>query len=764
MKNHSFNLSEYALIIVMLVLSLVLAWLPATRVMGYESAWISTLGFVIIGAPLTMRARGWVIGLSLFTPLLIALLNAFRVTHCDLPSSVAWYGVLLAPSAGLALTLMRGLRRFYSIRQAATRYYAILTLCLIAQAYRLYDGPMIQGYDLLLGYFAGSLYDESLPISHALLWHQLLVTLIAVGLNLMMGKRASSLRIDSNIASKLSLKKGIGGACLGAALIISWQGHTSGFRTTRSDLIKALPRTLVTPHLIIHYAAQGDFDRSSAKRWPEAEMIAEQVAKQFPHQSAPAEPTHLYLYDKASDKARLIGAKETLFTRPWRREIHYHDDHDLSALAHELAHIEAAALHPGFPHVPMQGLWPQPALIEGLAVAIEENVGSPYPSLDMTMAALKAAGHLPDLRQLMASPAYFYGSESSDRAYLATGAFVHYWMTHQGAETLYAAYASGREPDDTAEWITRYEAFLDSVKIPSFLKKAIAEQYQSRALHLRVCGRDMALLQSKAREALRRGQFQEGIGYCSQIEQREGSNPRLQMLKIALLKAEFDSNRTPNKLVNELDRLLKSADTRIAVKQRAAELRADIEMSQHQTTRAAEFLADAHDWAIDSNELRQIEIKQFLTRCQMASIYQTITQAMTHSQAITHLQTALKEQPKGPCTQATQQKIVHYLLGRRLLMSAHQEASPAQHQQAQIHLQEALPIARMDQSDLPISMLHESRRLLIETLIDDRQLSKAHDALLQWQKSTDTRVDAQALQSQERLAARYQFYASHPTW
>src|SRR6478735_6742680 len=171
------------------LLSLVLCFVPLFDLLAYEYCFAVGLLAAITSPMIGLRASGragrpgealrHALGyatLQLLPGLVLIALNATRVRNCNfvdgisffvlLPVASAWYGAALG-----ALTARVCLNMSRAVRVAV----AVVTVVapLAASLWALYTQPPIFVFDHLWGYFAGSLYDESIGIDTRLLMFRL---------------------------------------------------------------------------------------------------------------------------------------------------------------------------------------------------------------------------------------------------------------------------------------------------------------------------------------------------------------------------------------------------------------------------------------------------------------------------------------------------------------------------------------------------------------------------------------------------------------
>ena len=145
-----------------------------------------------------------------------------------------------------------------------------------------------------------------------------------------------------------------------------------------------------------------------------------------------------FVFRDSDEKRRLMGAAETSIAKPWRREV-YVQLSGLPApiLGHEIAHVVAGTFGRGPFRIAggLGGLWPNPGLIEGIAVATSPDDDE---LTDAQWArAMLDLGILPSVHDLFSLG--FLG-ENASKSYTVAGAFVSWVLDSWGNAALRAWY------------------------------------------------------------------------------------------------------------------------------------------------------------------------------------------------------------------------------------------------------------------------------------------------------------------------------------
>ena len=477
--------------VILATVGIALTWMPLLGLPGYELASGLSLALTFIGPGLAIvaaRARGGPIAaavlltLAVIPSLVVAALRTSLGTPCDPLGNVAFVPILILPTAALVavlgeLTVRLTHRRWLE----GLTYTGFVLLSALSTAWPIVFGPQVFAFNHLGGYLPGPLYDEELSVPSSLLWFRLATIVLALGLGAWLARRRAWAAV-----------------LLGTFAIIELSGTRLGFRMTDEALAEALGGQVETNELIIHYP-RGMTDEQVSRLLGDVRFRYHQIANFFG--APPPGKVRVWFYRSAAEKQRLVGAANTQFAKPWRREIHV-DDRGFphSVIKHELVHAMAAPW--GSPPFGVAasffGLAPHVGVIEGFAVAADNPVDEL--SLHEWTAAMKKKGLLPEVARVM-TPQGFYGAPSS-RAYTTAGSFLRFLSERFGKEKLRELYLDGdflrAFGQPLPELAKQYEAFLDSVPLePDAVNQAFAK-FRRGSLFDRPCAREVGRLAAEA--------------------------------------------------------------------------------------------------------------------------------------------------------------------------------------------------------------------------------------------------------------------------
>jgi hypothetical protein len=151
---------------------------------------------------------------------------------------------------------------------------------------------------------------------------------------------------------------------------------------------------------------------------------------------------HVYLFRSPAEKYSLMGAAGTNLAKPWRSAVYISNiGWPNPVLGHELAHVVAAAAGNGPFRVAgrLDGVWPNPALIEGVATAAAFQPQGGLTLHEWAHAMLEL-DMVPPLEELF-GPSFF--EQQARLAYTLSGSLLHFVHERWGAQAIRETYRSG---------------------------------------------------------------------------------------------------------------------------------------------------------------------------------------------------------------------------------------------------------------------------------------------------------------------------------
>lgn len=509
----------------MTLTGLLLCGLPLLQVLGYESSAVTAAAVSLVapalwwrqpwrGRPhqLWLRLVAW--GLALLLPgLLLLLLNALRVPNCDIPAGLAFYGLLAG--GAVAVCALWALLVGSLTRRALWRWLLYLGIWLAAALsmglYLALEPPVV-AFQPVIGYFAGSIYDEALSVSPQLvlyrLWNLCFVAAALLALEWAWCRRQGQ-------AAPWALRAGLGVA------VALWLGvwcfrAPLGLELDQEDLEAVLVGEHQTEHFVIRYdpAAWHGLHIEAVGR--DHELRYEALARTLgPHRGP--QKLRSYLYRDREQKGRLLGIRNTLVAKLWLGQMHvlYQGEEDV-ILTHEMAHLLSAPhgsgplrLSPGW-----LGVLPNMGMVEGLAEALTWSKGEL--TLHAWSAAMRRRQLAPDLRLLLGGGFY---QAAGGRAYTVVGSFCRYLLERWGPEKLLLAYGSGDFAQaygvPLEELVTGWEQFVDALPLSPQEVELAGFYFERGSIFTRRCARSLGALLRQGQLAASQRRFQEALA-CTQ--------------------------------------------------------------------------------------------------------------------------------------------------------------------------------------------------------------------------------------------------------
>ncbi len=495
----------------LLILGALSGLVPLLDVPGFElglvGAWLGVLlaGPLGLAAARAERARAGgspgvaALAAALAASALLLLLLAACAARAALGPCAALFGaaffpVLALPSAWLAAALAAAAGWAARGRALPTSLAlgGLVVASLATTLWQAWRGPAAFALDHLLGVWPGPLYDEALKLDARLL----LFRAGTAGLALAVGAGAAWLAARRagrpvGLAAALALA-GLAGAA--AARVALAAQVLDG---DRGRIAAALGGLRQGQACTLHLPAEKP-EAAAAALLADCEWQVADLSSALGLATPPR--VEVFVHRSDEEKRRHVGASGTSFAKPWLRELHVTDaalPHPI--LRHELVHVVAAALEPGWLGVPARrGVLVSMGLVEGLAVSLELPRGG-WTGHQWARAA-RDLGFLPDVARAL-GPAGFWQAAPA-RAYGAAGSFLAYLRERHGAAAVAALYRTGDFEGSlgrpAAALVKDWEAFLDTVEVPRGLASAARARYTRPALFAVPCAREVAALEEGA--------------------------------------------------------------------------------------------------------------------------------------------------------------------------------------------------------------------------------------------------------------------------
>ncbi len=455
--------------------------------------------------PIDSLLRGMFRGVLLAVlAIAIGLLHGLRAGVCD-----AWGGLsgfLLGPGIGAVLGGAWGvavgeIARTRKWKKTIATILAILGPLAGAaiSVWRFYSSPMIFAFDPFVGYFSGTLYDTVIDGGSALLSYRagsIAIVISALCLASTLERSANGLRFEAPSRS-LYVRAGVAAALFLGVAIETACGDKLGHWSTSSTITRELGG--------LRHGARCDAVFPTSVSDEDAALLVKDCDEEIREVEeslgthGPARITEFF-FKYAQEKKRLMGAADTYIAKPWRDEVYLQiATYPHPVLGHEIAHVVAGSFGRGPFRIAgsLGGLFPNPGLIEGVAVATSPDEDE-LTDLEWA-AAMKKRNALPPMSKIFSTS--FLG-QSAQKSYTLAGAFIRWVIATKGVATVRDWY-SGASIEDLfgKSWSaidSDFRASLDSITLPAAAEAYVASKFERPSVFGRKCPHEVDALKKNA--------------------------------------------------------------------------------------------------------------------------------------------------------------------------------------------------------------------------------------------------------------------------
>ena len=477
--------------------------------------------------------RAFAINLTLLaTPLIIILLNAFRVKNCDFLEGFAFF--LLLPGVSCVYATAAGI--FFGLWltrrwTAYLTYLAYIFVTLIVLAHNLIFHPPLFGYHTTFGYYPGPIYDEQISITGTLIIARGTTLLLAWFL-LTLSANALVVRRHTQLIPKLrwqklcqfklnfeDLSRRILLVCLlGILAIIYLYRGELGLRPTRGYIEKTLGGLKETEHFKIFYENGSEVERKIEQIAQDHEFRYAQLTPYF--QIRPTQKILSYIYTSPEQKKRLVGAGGTSIEDPFGPGFHInYESFPHPVMKHELAHALTANWHPILPVSLNVGLH------EGIAVAADWDEGQL--TCHQWSKAMRQLGVAPKIQKVMGLG---FWAHHPAQSYTLAGSFVRFLVDRYGMKQFKRVFPTGnfihvygKSLSDLAE---EWEEFVETVPLTATDTRIAAYRFKRPSIFQKPCAHKIAALSAKAWRAYRQSDFSTASRLFEDLYTLDANNPR----------------------------------------------------------------------------------------------------------------------------------------------------------------------------------------------------------------------------------------------
>jgi hypothetical protein len=564
-------------------------------------------------APFAGVARGIGSGIALaLIAFSTALLHGLRVGICDFSGGAVFYALTAGFGAIVGGTWGAVVAEVCRGRPRARRTWCVLLGLagpiggIVVSVARFWGSPMIFAYDPFFGFFSGTLYDTIVDVRTELWTYRAgsLATVVGVALIASVFTRTTARTLALRADWPAALRAFLGLAALSGSLAITANGPELGHWQTAASIARSLGGRASGPHCDVVF--------------PDS-LLAEQVTLLVRdcEEELSADEKRLgaslggrltdYVFRDGNEKRRLMGAAQTSIAKPWRREVYVQlSGYPHPILGHEIAHAVAGSFGSGPFRIAggAGGLWPNPGLIEGVAVATSPD------DEELTDAqwarAMLDLGILPPVRLLFS---FGFLGENAAKSYTIAGAFVTWVLDRWGAPVVRAWYGGASIEELSGQgWGALDDQFRQSLRSLPMPADALAyarARFERPSVWVRKCPHVVDALNRDGDRCRDDHRLARAIESYDGVIARDPSDlhARFELARIDVWSGDHTRGR------DELAKIGADGQTPKTWRDHAQELLADDDMARGLYERAAEAYRAIAAHTLDEDVARTLEVK-----------------------------------------------------------------------------------------------------------------------------------------------------------
>lgn len=453
-KVRTIFLSNYSLLFILIAVNLLIQFFPLTSETGYEFSLVNSILFFWLGGLLyykkskqNEKRKGniLIVVLILFIPLVISILNTLLIKNCPVCFGLPHYFAISLPALFFGFVTMKGIKYFFA-KWNLLLFFILFLLLILLPVLEIYLYPQIYFYHFVIGYFPGTMYDELITVDKKLILYRLL-NIVFVFI------------VIYFTSKKPVIKKKIHAALLLCGLIIlwfAWGKNMFGFVTFNTDVQSTLTQKIESEHFNIF--TDNEIKAESKSIEAMHEFYFEKLTKQL-KLNYDSKITS-YIFRDRDQKKELFGSRNADVAKPWLNQIYLDEESFEYTAKHELVHV----LSSKFGVTPFKvAAGFNPALIEGVAVAFENNFGEK--SIHYFAKTGIESGFEFPVDELFTGFNFF--TKTSSLSYLYAGSFIKYLSDKYGGEKIKLIYSGTKFENvygkNISELANQYYSYIDSL-------------------------------------------------------------------------------------------------------------------------------------------------------------------------------------------------------------------------------------------------------------------------------------------------------------
>lgn len=425
-------------------------------------------------------------------PTLILLGNSLRMQQCEPIMGAVYFAMGPGVGAVLAVAVGRLFGEWFKRPLAILLAFMVPLVSYGVSLAGFYSSPGVFAFNHFAGWFPGTIYDEAQAFPESYLTFRLVTAGWIVAAT--SARKLTRALISESPIGHIAGHALLFGLVVAGAIGATVRGDQLGHHTSVNHIAKELGHKLVGEHCTAYVPRE--LPAASARRvLADCDFRVWQTAKELG--VTPPEEVRAFFFRSRDEKQRLMGAGNTYIAKPWRSEVYLQlGGWPHPVLEHEIVHVVAAEIGQGPFRVsgPLDGWLPDPALIEGVAVAVtwESRDGLSPHQWAKTLMELE---RLPRLREVWGLN--FLKQPSRD-AYTIAGSVMRFVAEHYGAHAMRRTYLWGSVERATGasleEIETAWREYLTRVTVPEGAIERARAEFSRKSIFTAVCPRTMARL------------------------------------------------------------------------------------------------------------------------------------------------------------------------------------------------------------------------------------------------------------------------------
>ncbi len=494
------------------VINLGLIFLPLTNSLGYEFSSVNSIVLFLIGGffliskfksakeqqsdflKLVSADKKILIAFA-FIPLAIGALSTILFSKCPLEDGFYFYIAVTLPAyiSGLVFAY---LAVFINKRFSVLIFLFFFLILALSSIIEIYRYPEISFFNLLIGYFPGTIYDEDLSVNNLLIAYRLMnIAFLIIIIFAVDGYYKRMFKNKPLIILLLTF----------LAVGFYFAKPMLHFATDKTRLENSLRNKIVSSHFDIFYPDSVFTDKEAEFAGLVHEYYLEQdeAALNIRYKDM----IDSYIFENREQKRNLIGAGNANLAKPWLNQIYLNKTSFVVTLKHELVHVLASRFGVT-PFKIADGF--NSALLEGFAMAVENNYDG-YPVHYLARLAYKAGYRIP-IEKLFSGMNFFL--QASAMSYVYAGSFIKFLSDGYGIDKVEKLYGDMNFKKlfgkNLIELAADYESFISNYKI-DFNKYQAQLYFSGQTIFKKYCPRVAASENKKAGRLFNKGNFKAAL-------------------------------------------------------------------------------------------------------------------------------------------------------------------------------------------------------------------------------------------------------------